>query len=290
MAKKVNYDNVLKSLIATWYEGYDLVSETYLENLGLDTDVSTFEIGNFRLEKRFFSLITKDYTLSLIDWSKDLMNESIKDNVSLIKLIMESFDEGYGAISFKTLAKYKFNIRLTQFDFSKCWSNRNFILSRYESGFYIIIRDKERDIEGRYISGAINIDRVIAPIIEYKISANYLSENKEVDINEDLVKHLQNYFVPVKKSTGNSSKYFDVVIGKDDVVIEIKLARELLKSGNYQRAIGQIEDYTDQLGKKDNLLFLIIGNKEEKSERNIKLIEEKISKDMRCRFMYKIAK
>jgi hypothetical protein len=257
--------------------------------LGLDTNHPSIKIGNFLLKKNILSLITKSYTISVVDEKYDLLNKPIEENEELIDFIKDSYNDNYSFISVKSLEQYHFNTRLKKVDFSNYFSDTNFILKKHENSYGIIIADKEKDIDGRTLSGEITVSQVIGAIMDYKISEHDLADTKETTINKDLVDHLKEYFVPVKKSTGNTTKYYDVVVGDDDVIIEIKLARELLKSNNYQRTLGQIQDYTKNLGTKDNLILLVIGEKHEKLERNIHLLESTIKNEKMCHYFYKTA-
>lgn len=65
--------------------------------------------------------------------------------------------------------------------------------------------------------------------------------------------------------------------------IEVKLAREISKAGNCQKAIGQIELYSKQFN--GNLMVLIAGKKIEKNDKNVSEVIRK-SKECNCTFYF----
>lgn len=85
----------------------------------------------------------------------------------------------------------------------------------------------------------------------------------EKDIQKQLDTYLKGIYQHVTREHGveaKNAKAIDLDIGNGKVGVEVKIARELFKSGTWDRAIGQIVKYTKKKYKDGNFILLVVGD------------------------------
>jgi hypothetical protein len=93
-------------------------------------------------------------------------------------------------------------------------------------------------------------------------------------LNKLLEDHFKKYFESVRKGDTTNQGLIDLNIGNKKFVIELKLARELKKSHQSDRAIGQIERYMKEFT--NNFMFVVAGNHEDKQEKYCQILKKKL--------------
>ncbi len=155
----------------------------------------------------------------------------------------------------------------------------------YFKAYTIKLSDKKKDFEGRWLDQYIDFKKTIIAVQDFKISKKNLTDAKEVNLNKSLEMHLKKYFVNAHMSSGKQRSYFDLVIGNMNYVIEIKLAKALKKTGQMQKAIGQIDGYIEEV-KNNKLILLVIGEKIDRQDRNILYIKNDVENKKDCKFYF----
>jgi hypothetical protein len=278
MANKNDIDNKIKFLQDTWKEGYSSIKKSTLEKNGFEIKDEKIEIGNFKLNKSF---LFGDYNLELIDNKKDLNNIPIAEN-NLAKTHLKALiSQGINEIHSNELNQFNLNTKLGKMNFDNITIYQIGITQRYK----IDLIDKERGIENKIIDDKIDFIKVINVLHEFKLKKKDLKEMTEVQINKKLEDHFRKYFENAHKSSGNLRGAFDIELGKMNFVIELKLAASLKKTNERDRASGQAKRYLQEF-KKNNFLMLVIGNKEDKDDKNIISLETEIKKDFKCYFYF----
>lgn len=108
--------------------------------------------------------------------------------------------------------------------------------------------------------------------------------SNESEIESQVAAKLVKYFPLVSTQyqiggSKNARERVDIDVGNGQVGIEIKLARLLRKSNERNRLLGQIDLYRERKYKNNNLLVLIVGEKNYEKEDNIielkKILDDK---------------
>lgn len=244
----------------------------------------TLEIGNFEIKKKskLMSLIKSEqiYKLDVLDYDNDLNNLPIISNKKFIKFLYDKCRKNNSEIHEDELKKFEIPHLITGYTIGNISLN-----ARKNTQFYDVdIIDENKDYEGRCNDGYFDLDNVINAIDNFKLKKSDYEYYKETEINELLENHLKKYFVNAHRSSGKTKKIFDLVIGNDEIIIEIKLAKSLT-SAQSQRAIGQIQDYLE-LGKYNEFLLLVIGLKSQRQDKFVKELEQKIDNMEDCEFYF----
>ena len=255
------------------------------EIFGIDENQTEKHFGNFLLKKKNilgFSKKESSFIINLIDDNFDLDNNPIIKNTKFVKFIQDKVQQGITEIHETDLLK--FNISHMAHDFQL----GNILISRksISSKFNLTIIDETRDFDRKLNDNSFDINDVIRAINEFKIKNCDYEKCNENHWNKLLETYLKKHFINAHQQAGKTKGIFDLVIGKDEVVVEIKLSKSLKSIGVYQRALGQIEMYLDLKGYDGVFLILLIGSKSQKQDKYVKELEGKIEKKKRCKFHY----
>ncbi len=294
MSKK--NENDTNYLIKKWYSDITKLSMNEMkEFLGLDCENDYYEIGNLSLSKDK-SLISrmnplkKDiyYDIAVLDDSRDLKNNLVIKNKDFVSLVTTRFQSKSPKLTEAEIKKYFINDGLEEIII-----NHNLLLttSNSENEYIIELLDDSKDADGKIHNDSIDLAEVKDHILSIKVPKtkyDYECEN-EVTLNSYLYEEIKKIYKSVKKSSGHNTHYFDLEIGvnsKNSIVIEIKLAKNLKKMGEMQRALGQVIDY--KYDKPAYFILLVVGLKEEKGDDcNIYRLQTHISKIKNCELLYK---
>lgn len=84
----------------------------------------------------------------------------------------------------------------------------------------------------------------------------------EKDIHKQMEKYFKDIFQNVTMEHGiesKNAKAIDIDIANGKAGIEVKVAHELLKEGEWDRAIGQMVKYTRKKYNKENFIVVVVG-------------------------------
>jgi hypothetical protein len=101
----------------------------------------------------------------------------------------------------------------------------------------------------------------------------------ELDIHKTLEKHFKTIFKSVTPEYGLESKnarFIDFDLGNGKVGVEVKLARSIFKTSEWDRVYGQLRKYTKAKYNSENLILLVIGNSEDQDNTILHEIMEDI--------------
>ena len=250
------------------------ISPKELKKTGIDTTDKTIEIKNLILKKDI--LFTDNYSIRLIDESKDLNGTPLSDHPELLAKLMKIWKQDENKISFTELLKLNIYTPLTNF----IVGNFELNASTFGKHFTITIADDEKNEESKWIDDAVSLKRVLKILGEYKLTAHKLRNYKELDLNSDLQTFFKHSFVSVHKSSGHHKELFDLVIGDIDnnaVVIELKMAKSAQSAGESDRACHQMERYAAQIPDTD-FVMVIVGPDNLEEHNNIQKIYKKSKK------------
>ena len=256
------------------------IDEDSLKKIGVDTTKKSQEFRNIKITNDFWTGLTVD----VIDDLKDLDGRPINENKTLITRVKNLYQNDKKQISILELAELNIwnsskdivlgNLRL---------KNQSDFLFSYDY-YDIEIIDKKKNIDGLWLDDVITHDRILDALKVYSLTAERLSNMKELDLNKDLEILLKSYFETVKKGGRSNQGDIDIILGSNhNYGIEIKLAREISKAGASQKAIGQIELYTRQF--KGNFMLIVAGKTTEKNEKSVADVVRK-AKDCGCAYYY----
>jgi hypothetical protein len=256
------------------------IDEDSLKKIGVDTTKKSQEFRNIKITNDFWTGLTVD----VIDDLKDLDGRPINENKTLITRVKNLYQNDKKQISILELAELNIwnsskdivlgNLRL---------KNQSDFLFSYDY-YDIEIVDKKKNIDGLWLDDVITHDRILDALKVYSLTAERLSNMKELDLNKDLEILLKSYFETVKKGGRSNQGDIDIILGSNhNYGIEIKLAREISKAGASQKAIGQIELYTRQF--KGNFMLIVAGKTTEKNEKSVADVVRK-AKDCGCAYYY----
>lgn len=235
-------------------------SKDELTALGIDLSVPTQEFGNIVLKKDFFG----SWSISLKNDLNDLDGNPISENKKLMQIIKANYESGKKSIKFEDL--WNLNI----------WTPKsnlkigNFVLDSFlslNSSYTIEIIDKNKSVDNLWVDNVIDKEKVFQVIHKFDINNKELSKMKELDLNKNLEIHFKGFFATVKKGGTSNKGLVDLILGDNKFGIELKLARELKKSDQADRAYGQADRYKEEF--KNNFMLLIAGSLEEKSEKSV---------------------
>jgi hypothetical protein len=256
------------------------IDEESLQKIGIDTSKKIQEFKNLRITNDFWSGLN----IQLIDELKDVNGIFIEENKKLVSRVKNLYANNINKITNIELAELGLwnpsqiihlgNLRL---------KNQSDFLFNYDY-YDIDLVDKNKNADGLWKDNVITMDRILSALKNFNLDKITLGSIKEVMLTSLLEKHLKNYFETVKKESNSNQGRIDLILGSNqNYGIEVKLARELSKSSNCQKAIGQIELYSKQF--KGNLMLLIAGDKSEKNDKNVSEVIRK-SKECDCTFYF----
>jgi hypothetical protein len=244
------------------------LTDAHLEKVEIDISITKHQFRNIELKR-----VRKDYwEISLIDSDLDLDGNKFEDNPKLMNLLRSMEDEGVVTIDdLKTVNVIAYE---NQLSVGNIILKKNAGLFVREDRYRISKKDKEKTIDGLWVDDAITVKRVLQVLSEYDLKTSAYKKLTEVELNKELEMHFKNYFANVKKSGSSNQGQLDIILGKEqNFGIELKMARELAKSAQSDRAIGQIDRYMKQFQK--NFMIVIAGTATEKRE---KYVEDVIQK------------
>ena len=120
----------------------------------------------------------------------------------------------------------------------------------------------------------INTERILDVLKDFTINSKDLSKISELDLNKLLENHFKKYFENIKKGGTSDKGLIDLIVGDLKYGIELKLARELKKTTQADRALGQIDRYMEKFGA--NFMVVIAGNDDDKKEKSVQDLIKKI--------------
>lgn len=257
----------------------DIQPET-LEKLGIDISKKKIEMGNLVLKKDLWP--TNKYSINLLDKKKDLDGIPLNEHVKLLTRIQKLWDQGEKKIPYDDLQKLKIwtpitNIKIGNFELYSSILNGN--------NFTIALIDENKDGYGRWIDKAVDHKKIVKVLDAYKFTKNQLKTYKETTLNAELEKHFRKYFDNANKSKGNLKGIFDLEIGNMSYVIEIKLSSSAKKTGESDRAYGQMKRYLGEF-KSKNYMLLIAGDASDKQDSNIKTLKKAAEKEFGVNFYF----
>ena len=140
---------------------------------------------------------------------------------------------------------------------------------------FIIVFSTSRNKEGKIEDGSLTSENFIDELKKFEMKE--IPERKqgftENDVQIQLDKFFKKHFETVHREyalEGVNTKKIDFDLGKGKLGIEVKLAREIIKEGSWDRALGQISKYAKKKYTENNLIVLIAGTEEEKDSQKIK--------------------
>jgi hypothetical protein len=256
------------------------IDEESLQKIGVDPSKKIQEFKNLRITNDFWSGLN----IQLIDELKDVNGILIEENKKLVSRVKNLYANNINKITNVELAELGLwnpsqiihlgNLRL---------KNQSDFLFNYDY-YDIDLVDKNKNSDGLWKDNVITTDRILSALKNFNLDKIGLDAIKEVMLTSMLEKHLKSYFETVKKESSSNQGRIDLILGSNqNYGIEVKLARELSKASNCQKAIGQIELYSKQF--KGNLMLLIAGEKSEKNDKNVSEVIRK-SKECDCTFYF----
>lgn len=248
------------------------IDEKTLTGIGIDTTNKLQDYRNIRVTSDFWNGVK----VTVIDDTKDLDGIPIRENKKLILRVKNLYENGIDRILFSELQNLNIwtpakeiilgNIRL------KNYSDGLFFSYDY---YKIEIIDSNKSIDGLWLDRAISRGKILDVLHDFNLSEREFAKMKELDLNKALEHHFKKYFETVKKGRTSKQGLIDLVVGANhDYGIELKIAKELQKAANRQKAIGQIEEYTREF--KDNFLLIIAGRSNEKNDKAVQDVFKKV--------------
>ncbi|MFZ5553538.1 MAG: hypothetical protein ACOZCO_10505 [Bacteroidota bacterium] len=243
-----------------------LVKKDDLVNLGVDISISPQEFRNIVLKKDFFG----DWGISVKNETHDLDGLPIAENKKLLQIIKAHYGNGKKELSNEELLNLNIIMSGSEFKIGNFRLGLPFLSSKY----YIELIDKNKNTDGLWIDSVIDKDKVLGIIHKFSLTKIALSKMKEMDLNKKLEEHFKNYFAVVKRGGSSNKGLVDLILGDNKFGIELKLARELKKPDQSDRARGQLERYKEEF--KSNFMMVIAGTDEEKKEKSVQDLLKKI--------------
>lgn len=257
-------------------EGYTRIKTSRAEEEGFDKNKSEIEIGNFKFSRdNFFG----GFDIELINNAYDLDNKPIIDNKKAFTYLQTLIKKGISEISIEDIKDFNIITELSSFAIGNISLSK---ISMYKN-YRIDLLDKNKTSEGKWNDKSVDYKKVIKAIQSFKISES--AKSKEVKINNELELHFRKYFENSHKSTGPLTGFFDLVIGKMNFVIEIKMSKALLKASKRNEASGQIKQYLKQF-RSNNFMLLVFGPAKDKQDKNLIYLENEITKEYDCFYHY----
>lgn len=254
------------------------VDSEKLKKVRIDISKKKHILYNFVIEKMLFS---STFEINIIDENKSLDGKFLKGHDELHKLTQKKWNNNVKEIDFNSLYKLNIWTSLTTIKIG----NFKLYSSIFNSNSYeISLINEKKDGYGLWVDSVVDHKKIISSLDLYSFSKHKQKDFSENKLNEDLVKHLSKSFSLVTKSKGAAKGLLDIIIGDNfEYVIELKLAKQLIKNDKTDRAIGQMERYLEELSKqkKSNnkkYMILIAGSEKEIRIDNIKRIKSKAKK------------
>ena len=248
----------------------DFIKKYKIENL------KNLIFRNLKISKSLFG----SFSIVIINELDDLNGVKISKNSKLNKRLRELWNSEITEINFSELSKLDIStpaqkIEIGNFHLQLRDPIREWHLN--SECYKIKILDSKKNSDNLMKDSNITKEKIISILNDFTFNLNIYTKNNEVKINNLLEKHFRKYFLNVRRSSLSNKGLIDLVIGEDNNFgIEIKLARELLKSNQCDRAIGQHIRYSEEFN--DNFLIIIFGTLDEKSEKYVQYFFKKVGK------------
>lgn len=256
------------------------IDEKVLTSIGIDLKIKQQEFRNIKITYDGWNGLN----VSVIDNQKDLDGLPINENKKLITRVKNLLENGTKKINISDLNElniWKPSKEITIGNI-KLKNNSDFLFT-YDY-YDIKLIDENKNIDGLWLDNKINTNTILDVLKHYHISGKKLANMSELDLNKELENLFKLHFETVKKGGRSNQGDIDLIIGSHhNYGIELKLARELLKASNFQKAIGQIEMYTRQF--KGNFMLIVAGKTTEKNDKAISEVVRK-AKDCNCTYYY----
>ncbi|MFN5319034.1 MAG: hypothetical protein ACK5CY_09365, partial [Bacteroidia bacterium] len=161
---------------------------------------------------------------------------------------------------------------------------------KVEKSYDLKLADKRFGADNKIVNEKITFKEIQRVLSLFKITKDDYISNGEVAINKLLESHFQSHFQNASRSGGAKKSFYDLIVGDPEnnvgYAVEIKLASSLMnKADQRQRTSGQVKEYVKGL-KNTNLILLVVGNKEDYSNKNIKALEDEVENDFKCYFIF----
>jgi hypothetical protein len=245
------------------------ILEKEIAKVGVDASISNQEFRNILLKKDFFG----SWVLKLIDSSQDLDGKPISENKKLITRLKALWENNKKEIKFSELRDMNIDTPLTTLKIQNFKLSNNSLL--ISTGYYdITLVDKSKNIDGLWVDSMINTERILDVLKDFNIEAKDLSKISELDLNKLLETHFKKYFENVKKGGTSDKGLIDLILGDLIYGIELKLARELKKTTQADRALGQIDRYMEKFNSK--FMVIIAGDEDDKKQKSVQDLIKKI--------------
>jgi len=269
---------IVKTIQEWWKEGIKGLKTKTVEKFGFDTSLQKIEFGNFLLIK---DNLFGGYDLKIKDKDKDLDNLPYNNNKNSFMHLEALFKQNIPEIHSDELKSFNINTRISPIIIRNIKLTQSGLSQRYK----IELNDIEKGPDEKWLDKSIDFKKILICLHEYKFTLKKYNEFSEVNLNSELETHFKHYFERVAKSVGKQKGLFDIVLGDMMFVIELKLASSLKKTGERQRASGQVKQYITEFNSR-NFLFLVAGDKSDKQDKNVKSLEFEILKEFKCYYYY----
>lgn len=250
-----------------------------LKAIGINLELEKQEIGNLRITYGFW----EGLDVKLIDRDCDLLGNSIKENKKLIARIKYLYESGECKLKIGELSAINIWKPSRELIFGNLRLKNNYDFLSLNDYYDIELVDEEKDLNGLWKDDSITTNRVIDVLHKFDYTVEQLSTLKEVALNKELETHFKKYFKTVKKGARSDQGDIDLLLGSHNYAIELKLAREITKASNRQKAIGQVMEYVERY--KNNLLLVIAGSKEDRSDKSVEELMKKATAH-NCSYFY----
>jgi hypothetical protein len=275
----------LKNLII--HNSLDDITKDDLEEIGIDVTKGTQKFGNIQISNSFFGGLE----IEIIDRKKDLEGNLLSKNKDLLQKIKNTLSNGIYKINKEELKEYGVfsiddelvigNVKLYEDTIT------NFLSSLVSSvkTYTIELIDESKNAGGLLKDDLINKKNVLKVLNSFKIEKDVFDTLSEVQLNKELEDHFRKTFENVKRGGRSLKGDIDLLLGSNyEYGVELKLAKKLLSSSSCDRAVGQIENYTEEFDE-GNFMLVIAGHSEFEYEKNIKRVSEK-AKACNCDYYY----
>jgi len=249
----------------------ELTQEEF-QKLRINLDGSERKLGNIKIKKRGF-LSGGGYRISLVDKAKDVNGIQIDEKLDLLRRLISIWENGGTYIDYKETKKMNIYTSLDPIKIG------NFVLTqsvKYNK-YSIKLRDNKKDCRNRWEDNYTTISKVINAI--KKLEDDLKIVKSESALQKLILNHLTQIFHSVKKevSIGGKSTKIDIEVG-NRIGVELKMAKSLSKSAEFQRCIGQVtHDYLKKYSK-EYLILIVAGNKKMRTSNEVKDIRKVIHK------------
>lgn len=240
-----------------------------LTKLSIDTSQATQHYRNITLKKDFLG----DWFIKVTNDANDLDDNPIAQNKKLITRLKALWENGKKEIKVKELKEMNICTPATSIKIQNFKLTDNSLFLSAES-YDITLIDKNKNIDGLWLDNMVSTERILDVLKDFNITSKELSKISELDLNKLLETHFKKYFENIKKSGTSDKGLIDLIVGDMLYALELKLAKELKKTTQADRALGQIDRYMERFGA--NFMVIIAGDADTKKEKSVQDLIKKI--------------